>query len=116
MPWIDEAQWMWLLRKINQMDANLVAMMRSLNQKESAIMATLDDVLQEISDESSKIDSYEALFNGLQQQLTDALKNSGTVTPAMQAQIDAVFNAAKQNSDKIDAAISANAPPTPQQT
>lgn len=108
--WVEDDQWMWLLNKVNRIDHNLSALMQTFNQKEAIIMATLDDVLSEVQGESSKIDSYKALFDGLKQQLTDALASAGTVTPAMQAKIDDVFNAASANSAKIDAAISAGSP------
>ena len=76
------------------------------------LMATLDQVLQDVTDESTAIDSVSALISGLQQQLKDALAGA-TISPAVQAKIDAVFTAAETNKAKLAAALAANVPPAP---
>jgi hypothetical protein len=76
------------------------------------IMATLDQVLQDVTDETTAIDSISVLIAGLKQQLTDAL--AGTTLPtAVQAKVDAVFAGAETNKGKLAAALAANVPPVP---
>ena len=74
------------------------------------IMATLDQVLADVTDESSRLDSISALIDGLRQQLADALSGA-TLPPDVQAKVDAVFAAAETNKGKIDKALNANVPP-----
>ncbi len=75
-------------------------------------MATLDDVLKDVTDESTQLDSLSTLISGLQQQIKDAL--SGTkLAPDVQAKIDAVFARAESNKAKIAAALAANTPAPP---
>lgn len=75
-------------------------------------MPTLDEVLQQVTDEDTKVDSIITMLSGVEQQLKDALAGV-TLPPAVQAKVDAVFAKAKGSADKIDAAIAANTPPTP---
>ena len=73
-------------------------------------MATIDQVLADVTDEGSRLDSISMLISGLQQQLKDAL--SGLIIPAdVQTKIDAVFTQAEANKAKIDAALNTNVPP-----
>ena len=73
-------------------------------------MATIDQVLADVTDEGSRLDSLSTLISGLKQQLTDAL--SGLIIPAdVQTKIDAVFAAAEDNKAKIDAALNTGVPP-----
>ena len=76
-----------------------------------AIMATLQQVLDTVTAESTKEDSIIALLNGIKQQLADALSGA-TLPPAVQAQVDAIFQQATDNASKLDAAIAANTPTT----
>lgn len=73
------------------------------------IMATLDQVLQDVTDESTRLDSISTLISGLKQQLADALAGT-TLPPPVQAKIDAVFAAAEANKAKIDTALNTNVP------
>lgn len=67
-------------------------------------MATLDQVLQDVNDESDELDKLSALIAGLKQQLADAL--AGVTLPAgVQAKIDAVFAGAEANKAKINTAL-----------
>ncbi len=71
------------------------------------IMATLDDVLAQVTTESSQIDSLATLVAGIKQQLADVL--SGVVLPAgTQEKIDALFAAVEANKQKVADAITAN--------
>ncbi len=78
--------------------------------KLETIMATLDEVLTDVTDESSRLDSISALIDGLKTQLADALAGT-TLPPATQAKVDAIFTAAEANKAKIDKALNANVPP-----
>lgn len=81
-----------------------------LNNTLEIIMATLDEVLAEVTDETSRLASMNKLISGLEQQLADAL--AGTTLPtAVQAKVDAVFTALQANKGQIDTALNANTPP-----
>jgi hypothetical protein len=86
--------------------------LRALERKVDTIMKTLDEVLAVVTPIPSKVDGLKALIDGLKQQLADALAGT-TLPPAVQAKVDAIFETAKNSSDKIDAALAANTPPTP---
>jgi ABC-type transporter Mla subunit MlaD len=73
------------------------------------IMATLDDVLKDVTDESTAIDSISTLISGLRQQVADALAGA-TLPAATQAKVDAIFTAAETNKTKIATALAANTP------
>lgn len=75
-------------------------------------MVDLDAVLQSVSDEDTLIDSVIALLNGVEQQLKDALAGT-TISPAVQAKIDAVFDKVEAQKAKVNAAIVANTPIPP---
>lgn len=79
-------------------------------KNQEKIMATLDEVLVEVTDESTRLDSIGTMISGIQQQLADALAGT-TLPPAVQAKVDAVFDGLKANSAKIDAALNSNVPP-----
>lgn len=73
--------------------------------------ATLDDVLKDVTDESTVIDGISTLLSGLQKQLKDALANA-----ADKAKVDAIFAAVESNKAKLAKAVTDNtpaAPPTP---
>lgn len=84
-----------------------------LSRKVDRIMATLDDILQVVTDEEGQINSVVALIAGLQKQIADALAGA-TLPPAVQAKVDAVFAQATKDSQLIVAALNAN--PTPELT
>lgn len=73
----------------------------------------LDDVLKDLTDESTALDALIALKAADENQITDlktqlaaALANT-TISPAVQSQIDAIFAAAEANKAKIAAAMPA---------
>lgn len=74
------------------------------------IMATLDQILESVAAESTKLDSVIALVDGLKQQLADALAGT-TLPPAVQAKVDAIFAGAESNAGKIADALDENVPP-----
>jgi len=83
---------------------------RQLQHMEKRIMATLDQILTDVTDESTQLDSLSTLLAGLKQQIADALSGV-TVPPAIQSKIDAVFNQAEINKGKIATALNANVTP-----
>jgi hypothetical protein len=84
----------------------------ALTQLGTDIMATLEQILADVTDESTRIDSLVALLNGIEQQLKDLL--TGVVIPSqVQAKIDALFDGVEANKAKVQAAIDANTPPAP---
>lgn len=74
------------------------------------IMATLDQVLQKVTDQDTALDSVRELIVGLRQQLKDALANAN-LSPENQAKVDAIFAAAEKNSAEIVEALAENVPP-----
>ena len=74
------------------------------------IMASLDETLAAVQQESTVDDSIIALLNGLAAQIA-----AGGLSAADQAKVDAIFKAAQDNAAKVSAAVTANTPvaPTP---
>jgi polyhydroxyalkanoate synthesis regulator phasin len=77
-----------------------------LTRRMEYIMASLDEVLMEVHAQRGKIDSLTALTAGIKKKLEDAL--AGVITPAIQAQIDSVFEDVRANTSAIAKAIDAN--------
>ena len=96
----------WLLDVTNRIILPAIQRMETNQEK---IMATLDEVLADVTDEGTKLDSLSTFIAGLKQQIADAL--SGTTLPApVQAKIDAVFAGVEANKAKVVAAMDANVP------
>ncbi len=96
--------WFWAdTSRIERMLARVLA-----NQE--AIMATLDEVLADVTAESTQIDSIAALITGLKQQIADALAGV-TLPAAVQAKVDAVFTQAESNKAKLADAINSGTTP-----
>jgi uncharacterized coiled-coil protein SlyX len=72
-------------------------------------MATLDQILADVTQETTDIASISTLIKGLKQQLADALAGT-TLSPATQAKVDAIFAGAETNKAAIADALSANTP------
>ncbi|KAL0630333.1 hypothetical protein Q9L58_010819, partial [Maublancomyces gigas] len=68
------------------------------------IMATLDEVLADVTEEGTKLDSLSAFIAGLKQQIADALAGV-TLPPPVQQKIDAVFAGVETNKGKVQAAF-----------
>lgn len=75
-------------------------------------MATLDEVLADIKEETTLVSSVGALIAGLRQQLTDALSGA-TLPPAVQAKVDQVFAQLESNKAQLALAVQANTPAAP---
>lgn len=78
-------------------------------QNQEKIMATLDQVLADVTDESTKLDSLSTFIAGLKQQIADALAGV-TLPAAVQAKVDAVFAGVEANKAKVVSAMDANVP------
>jgi hypothetical protein len=88
----------------------IVDLLGTVITQQESIMATLDQVLADVTDESTAIDGISALLAGLKQQLADALAGT-TLPPPIQAKVDAIFAQAETNKAKIADALAANTPP-----
>jgi predicted choloylglycine hydrolase len=105
-----------VLQRLDQLAAAVSTLQATMVTQGAFQMATLDELLQDVSDESTQIDSLATLTAGLKQQLQDALSGA-SLPPAVQAKVDAVFAAVDANKGKVVDAINANTtpatPPTP---
>jgi hypothetical protein len=100
-------------------DYEVLCRMESIERKmdliienQENIMATLDEVLKDVTDEATAIDGISTLIAGLKQQLADALSGA-TLPPATQAKVDAIFAQAEANKAKIATALEPNPTATP---
>ncbi len=88
-----------------------------IDRKLNLIMPTLDDIQNDVANESTLIDGVSTLIAGLKQQITDLLASEG-VHPDTQAKLDAIFAQVEANKQNLAAAL-AVAPvpePTPEPT
>jgi len=67
-------------------------------------MHTLDEVLSDVAEERTKIDSVIVLVNGLR----DQVKNLPGMSVENQAKVDAIFDAVESNKAAVGAALDAN--------
>lgn len=72
-------------------------------KNQGVIMATLDETLQAVNDESTQEDSIVTLLQQLREQITGL--TSGNLPPDVQAKVDAVFTKLQDNKAKLAAAI-----------
>jgi len=95
------------LREIHKKLDQILQAVKSQAVSEEIIMATLDQIIADVSDESTQIDGLSTLTAGLKQQVADAL--AGTTLPAaVQAKVDAVFAGVEANKAKVVTAINTN--------
>lgn len=97
------------LAEFLHLGSEIIRRLNSIDSKQEEMMATLDQVLQDVSEESSVIDSIGTLVTGLRQQLADALSGANLPAP-VQAKVDAIFAAAESNKQKLAAAVTENTP------
>ncbi len=95
---------MWPWTQWNRIEAKLDALLKG----QSEMSATLDQVLADVTAETTAIGSVQTLITGLQQQIA----NLG-LSAADQAKVDAIFAAAEANKQALAAALAANVPPAP---
>jgi hypothetical protein len=84
-----------------------------INHKLESIMRTLDEVLDVVTAQRSRIASLAALVSGVKKQVDDAL--GGQLTPSQQQRVDRIFNELQTNTQQIDQAIDANDGDNPDQ-
>lgn len=70
---------------------------------------TLQETLDLVTAEDTTVDSVIVLIDGLKQQVGDLLSGAN-IPPAVQTQVDAIFDAATKSKGKLDAALAANVP------
>lgn len=75
--------------------------------------ATIQDVVDAVTAETSHVASLKAFVDGLKQQLADALAAAGQLTPEQQAALDGVFAQVHANDQAITDAMAANVTPPP---
>jgi uncharacterized protein YoxC len=80
-----------------------VSLLSEISAKETLIMATIQQLIEDVAEEKTAIDSLLTFVKGLQ----DQIKALG-LPPATQAQIDQVFAAVEANKTALAAAM---APP-----
>lgn len=80
---------------------------RLLLERQDEMAKTLDDILSDVEDESTTLDSLAAFIAGLKQQIADALAGT-TLPPATQQKIDAVFAGVEANKAKLAKAVETN--------
>lgn len=96
-------------RMLRQLSSQLGRSIIQDQQQGINIMKTLDDVISDITDLSSKEDGLITLTSGIKAQL-DAV-TQGSLTPEQQAKVDAIFAAVEDRKTTVQAAIDANTPP-----
>ena len=97
------------IAQINKKLNLIIALLGTVLRKERRIMATIDQVLQDVTDEGTLEDSIIALLTSVQTQLAAALANT-TIPADVQAKIDSVFTGLEANKAKVAAAVTANTP------
>lgn len=107
------------IRIVHSLDAelserldDLFLLLGDIRTSQERMMATLDQVLADVTQETTDLASISTLIEGLKQQLKDALANSG-ISVADQAKIDQIFATAESNRQKIAEALAANVSPAP---
>ncbi len=90
----------------------MLRLLREIHSQNGKIMASLQDIIDDVSAETTAIGSLTDLVAGLKQQLADALSGVN-LPPAVQAKVDAIFAGVDANKQKILDALAANVPPTP---
>jgi len=110
IPKLDEA--LDRLTSIEAQFGDFKSTLDAIQTNQEKIMATLDQITQDMADETTAIDGLSTFIAGLKQQLADALAGA-TLNPATQAKVDAIFAAAEANKAKLAAALAANVPPAP---
>ena len=87
---------------------NLVATkLDTLTSKEATEMATLDDIKQEVTDQTTIVGSVSTLLTSLSAQLQTAITNAA---PADPTELQAIADSLKANSDALAKAVAANTP------
>lgn len=100
-----------LSERQRQQNKHVRYVLERIERKLTIMAATLDQVLQDVTDESTLDDSIIALLTGIKAQLDAVI--AGGLPAATQAKVDQIFAAAEANKSKVTAAITANTPAVP---
>jgi uncharacterized protein YoxC len=85
-----------------------VGLLSEISQKETQVMATIQELIDDVAEEKVFLDKLVVFVQGLQ----DQIKALG-LPPATQAQIDKVFAAVEANKTEITSAMATPPVPTP---
>jgi len=83
-----------------------------LSRSEEEIKAKMNETLDVVRAQTTKIDSIDQLMDGMRQQIIDLQAAAGASHEILNI-ANAFFNEAKGQSDKIDQVIIENVPPVP---
>ena len=93
---------------LRQVD-KIISLLTQAIQKDNRIMATMDEILAKVAQETTDIGSMRVFVQGLE----DQIKAIPGMTPTMQAQIDSVFTSVDSNDKAIVDAMKVNVAPVP---
>lgn len=99
------ADFLWLKKQFRKINSKLDAISEQIQTEETDIMATLQDLQDEVTQEDTVIDSAVTLIQGLAAQVAALTPN--------QAAIDALAADIKGRSDALAAAVAAGTPAAP---
>jgi len=97
-----------VLVDIQANQARILAVLNQQQQQEIKMATTLADILTSVQDEKTVDDSIVTLVTNLKTQI-DALL-AGGLSPAQQAQVDAIFAQVAANKKEVADAVTANTP------
>ena len=90
--------------RTHELLCEILCLVKALTNQGERIMATLQQVADDVAGEKSVIEGISTLIDGLETQLEAALAGA-TISPAVQAQIDAIFQGAEDNKTALAAAL-----------
>jgi acetylglutamate synthase len=83
------------------------AALNQVRKAQEKAMATLDQILSDVTEQATMIDGVSTMISGLRQQVAEAVAKTGM--PAEdQAKIDAIFDSAEANKAKLAGALATN--------
>jgi len=88
-----------------------LSVLERIERKLTIMAATIDQLVQDATDESTVEDSLIAITSGFKAQLDAIL--AGALPAAVQAKVDAAFATLEANKAKLAAAVLANTPAAP---
>jgi hypothetical protein len=98
-------------RQIEAKLDHIVNLLHFLIRKEISIMATLQETLDKVTEQTTVVDGLSALTYQIKAMLDAAL--SKELTPEQQAKVDAIFAGLQANNDKAAKALLDNTPQAP---
>ena len=94
---------MWILNYIRSLNPRLAR----IEQKQELIMATLQEIVDEVAGQKTVVDGIQAFVDGLRAQIGSI----PSISAVDQAKIDSIFAAVDANTKAITAALTFNTPP-----